>query len=304
LYKLYCFGVSIITNLKIMIDPLTQKYLEILTEGKNECTVKGEKNKPGKDAFEGTEKLNKEKNKTTEKVKLSKPTEDKRNSGESRKGNLEKAKVINASVNPFEDLYNKILSEDDTFGWEIDKEDSEESPFNAESPNEMEFDNGAFDEEGENEEESSEEVTLTLDKETAEKLINILQAAIGGEETEEEEMEEEGEETEEEGEEMENEGEETEEEEGEELAKEEVDAEVLGHSLVDQEKLLKGMNKPGNAVVKGTISAKKKKAQVPLTGKGFKGELTAHGDKGKTLQGKNNKVSAVNAGNKSFFDNK
>ena len=78
MYKLYCFGVSIITNLKIMIDPLTQKYLEILTEGKNECTVKGEKNKPGKDAFEGTEKLNKEKNKTTEKVKLSKPTEDKR----------------------------------------------------------------------------------------------------------------------------------------------------------------------------------------------------------------------------------
>ncbi len=98
--------------------------------------------------------------------------------------------------------------------------------------------------------------------------------------------------------------EEEEEEEDETLTKEEVDAEIVGHSLVDQEKLLKGMNKPSNGVVKGAISAKKKKAQVPLTGKGFKGELSPQGDKSKVLQGKNNKVPAVNAGNKSFFDNK
>jgi hypothetical protein len=285
-----------------MIDPLTQKYLEVLTEGNKSCAVKGEKNKPGNYAFEGAKK--KSPNTTTKNPKISKPKEYK--SGQSRKGNLEKAKVINSSVNPFEDLYNKILSEDDSFGWEIDKEESETSPFEGDSPNEMEYDSGSSDEEGENEEggeEGGEEVTLTLDRETAEKLIDILQSAIGGTESEEEEMEDEGEEEmEDEGEEMENEGEEMEDDE--ELTKEEVESEVLGHSLVDQEKLLKGMNKPGNAIVRGSISAKKKKAQVPLTGKGFKGELSAHGDKGKSLQGKNNKVNAVNAGNKSFFDNK
>jgi len=293
-----------------MIDPLTQKYLEVLTEGKNECTVKGEKNKPGK-SFEGSEKMNKDKNSTTKNAKISKPTEDKRNSGQSRKGDLQKAKtVVKDSVNPFEDLYNKILSEDDTFGWEIEKdeEEGEESPFNSESPNEMEYDMGDSDEDLEDslDEEGSEDVTITLDKETASKLIDILQAAVGGEMDSEEEgsqeEEEEGSEEEEEGSEEEYEG--SEDEESEDELKEEVDAEVLGHSLVDQEKLLKGMNKPSNGVVKGSISAKKKKAQVPLTGKGFKGEASAHGDKGKTLQGKNNKVSAVNAGNKSFIDNK
>ena len=302
-----------------MIDPLTQKYLEVLTEGNKSCAVKGKQNNSGKFAFEGADK--KSPNTTTKNSKISKPTEDKRNSGQSRKGNLEnlkkgnlenlkKGKKVqdNSSVNPFETLYNKILSEDDSFGWEIDKEESETSPFEGDSPNEMEYDSGSFDEEGENEEgeneEGGEEVTLTLDKETAEKLINILQAAIGGTENEEEEGEGEGEEDEyeDEGEEMENEAEEDSDDE--ELTKEEVDSEVLGHSLVDQEKLLKGMDKPGNAIVRGSISAKKKKAQVPLTGKGFKGELSAHGDKGKNLQGKNNKVAAVNAGNKSFFDNK
>ena len=294
-----------------MIDPLTQKYLEVLTEGNKPCAVKGKQNNSGKFAFEGADK--KSPNTTTKNSKISKPPEDTRNSGQTRKGNLEnlkKGKRVqdNSSVNPFETLYNKILSEDDSFGWEIDKEESETSPFEGDSPNEMEYDSGSFDEEGENEEggeEGGEEVTLTLDRETAEKLIDILQAAIGGTENEEEEEgEEEGEEDEyeDEGEEMENEAEEDSDDE--ELTKEEVDSEVLGHSLVDQEKLLKGMNKPGNAIVRGSISAKKKKAQVPLTGKGFKGELSAHGDKGKNLQGKNNKVAAVNAGNKSFFDNK
>jgi len=251
--------------------------------------------------------MNKDKNSTTKNAKISKPTEDKRNSGQSRKGDLQKAKtVVNSSVNPFEDLYNRILSEDDTFGWEIEKdeEEGEESPFNSESPNEMEYDMGDSDEDLEDslDEEGSEDVTITLDKETASKLIDILQAAVGGEMDSEEE---EGSEEEEEGSEEEYENsEDSEDEESEDELKEEVDAEVLGHSLVDQEKLLKGMNKPSNGVVKGSISAKKKKAQVPLTGKGFKGEASAHGDKGKTLQGKNNKVSAVNAGNKSFIDNK
>jgi hypothetical protein len=294
-----------------MIDPLTQKYLEVLTEGKNNNgTVKGEKNKPGK-SFEGTEKLNKEKNTSTKNAKIQKPTEDKRNSTSSRDGKMENCKkVVTDSINSFEDLYNKVLKEDDSFGWSMqDDTENEDEGDETSTDSEYEFDSGEMDEEGEmgDEEEmgdEGEEVTLTLDKETAQKLIDILQAAVGGGEESEEEGEEE---SEEEGEEDLFSGvsdEDEDEEEDETLTKEEVDAEIVGHSLVDQEKLLKGMNKPSNGVVKGAISAKKKKAQVPLTGKGFKGELSPQGDKSKVLQGKNNKVPAVNAGNKSFFDNK
>ena len=293
-----------------MIDPLTQKYLEVLTEGKNNNgTVKGEKNKPGKPAFEGTDKLNKEKNTSTKNAKIQKPTEDKRNSASSRDGKMGKCKnIVTDSINSFEDLYNKVLKEDDSFGWSMqDDTENEEEGDDTSTESEYEFDSGEMDDEGEMGDEGEmddegEEVTLTLDKETAQKLIDILQAAVGSGEEGEEEGEEESEE----------EGEEDlfsgvsdeDEDEDETLTKEEVDAEIVGHSLVDQEKLLKGMNKPSNGVVKGAISAKKKKAQVPLTGKGFKGELSPQGDKSKVLQGKNNKVPAVNAGNKSFFDNK
>lgn len=297
-----------------MIDPLTQKYLEVLTEGKNNNgTVKGEKNKPGK-SFEGTEKLNKEKNTSTKNAKVQKPTEDKRNSTSSRDGKMENCKkVVTDSINSFEELYNKVLKEDDSFGWSIQDDTEEGDGDESSTESEYEFDSGEMDNEGEGEgegeeetETEGEEVTITLDKDTAQKLIDILQAAVGGMEDSEEDTEED-EEDEESGEDEEDlfSGvSDEEDEEDETLTKEEVDAEIVGHSLVDQEKLLKGMNKPANGVVKGAISAKKKKAQVPLTGKGFKGELSPQGDKGKVLQGKNNKVPAVNAGNKSFFDNK
>jgi hypothetical protein len=299
-----------------MIDPLTQKYLEVLNEGTDKGTVKTSF-KTG-DSFEGTKDLNKG-NDPTENVDLDKPEEDKENSQDKKDGSLEKCKTSvkqeSTELNPFESLYNKILSED-SFGWSMDDSENEDNTGEVEGL-ELSDDSGEdeeFDELGDEEgkEESSEgEVTITLDKETAEKLIDILQAAVGSEGTEEEGEEdlfgdEENDESEDEDEEdlFGSDEEDDEEDDEGELTKEEVDSEIVGHALVDQEKLLKGMNKPKNAVVKGVLSPKKKKAQVPSTGKGFKGELNKHKESaGKSLQGKNNKVSAVNVG-KTLVDNK
>lgn len=283
------------------MDPLTEKYLEVVNEGNDSGVVKTSL-KTG-NSFEGTEKLNKA-DEADVNVDLDQPVEDKRNSSDEKgekDGALEKAPTYKEAANPFEDLYNKILQED-AFNWEVGNSDEEGMGEVSDVPSLDEEESEESEEEGEEGEEEgeSEEITLNLDKEMAEKLIEVLQAAVGGGESEESEEEGEDEEfdfgaSDEENEESEDE---------EETVKEEVDAEVVGHALVDQEKLLKGMNKPSNNVVKSTIKAHKKKAQVPSTGKGFKGELTKQKESaGKTLQNKNNKVSAVNVG-KGIIDNK
>lgn len=280
------------------MDPLTEKYLEVLNEGNDSGVVKTSL-KTG-NSFEGTEKLNKA-DEADVNVDLDKPVEDKRNSSDDKgekDGALEKAPAYKESANPFEDLYNKILQED-AFGWEIDNAGGNDL---GEMDSEVPALEGEKEEMGEEDEEEGNEVTLTLDKETAQKLIDVLQAAVGGESEDEESEDEESEDEEFDFGASDEEDEESEDEE--ETVKEEVDAEVVGHALVDQEKLLKGMNKPSNNVVKSTIKAHKKKAQVPTTGKGFKGELTKQSDSaGKVLQNKNNKVAAVNVG-KGLIDNK
>jgi hypothetical protein len=293
-----------------MIDPLTQKYLEVLNEGSHDKGIVNTNLKTGADAFGDFKKGDD----PDENVDLEKPTEDKENSKDKKDGKMEKCKSHtnmkeNTQLNPFETLYNKIISED-SFGWSMDK-DEDEDEGNAgevddfELSDESETDDMSDEDEADDmdDEGDSGEVTFTLDKETAQKLIDVLQAAIGGEDMGEDEIEDEDEFDM--GDEDEDEDIFSSEDEDETLAKEEVDAEIVGHSLVDQEKLLKGMNNPKNGVVKGALSAKKKKANVPLTGKGFKGELNKHKESaGKKLQGKNNKVSAVNAKNKTLIDNK
>ncbi len=276
-----------------MIDPLTQKYLEVINE---KCADKGivkTNLKTGSPAFGDLKTANE----PQENVSLKKPVEGEHNSDDDN-GEMEKTKPYkdmkeNKQLNPFETLYNKILSEEDSFGWSMDKDEDEDEEKTGDVDNFELSDESESDEMDDEmgDEGDSEEVTFTLDKETAQKLIEVLQAAIGNED---EEM-----------------GEDEDifssedEDEEDSLAKEAVDAEIVGHSLVDQEKLLKGMNNPKNNVVKGSLSAKKKKANVPNTGKGFKGELTKHKESaGKSLQGKNNKVNAVNAKNKTLVDNK
>jgi hypothetical protein len=290
-----------------MIDPLTQKYLEIVNEG---CADKGivkTNLKTGSSALGDLKTAND----PEENVTLKKPVESEHNSDDDN-GELEKSKSYkdmkeNKQLNPFETLYNKILSEEDSFGWSMDKDEEDENEETTGEVDDFELSDESESDEMDDEmddEGDSDEVTFTLDKETAQKLIEVLQSAIGGEDMgEDEDMSEDMGEDEDEDifsseDEEDEEGDET-------LTKEEVDAEIVGHSLVDQEKLLKGMNNPKNNVVKGSLSAKKKKANVPLTGKGFKGQLSKHKESaGKSLQGKNNKVNAVNAKNKTLVDNK
>ena len=285
-----------------MIDPLTQKYLEIVNEG---CADKGivkTNLKTGSSALGDLKTAND----PEENVTLKKPVKGEHNSDDDD-GELEKSKSYkdmkeNKQLNPFETLYNKILSEEDSFGWSMDKDEEEEEDENEEATGEVddfelsdESESDEMDDEMDDEN-NSDEVSFTLDRETAQKLIEVLQTAIGGED---EDM------GEDENEDIFSSEDEEDEEDEETLTKEEVDAEIVGHSLVDQEKLLKGMNNPKNNEVKGSLSAKKKKANVPLTGKGFKGQLSKHKESaGKSLQGKNNKVNAVNAKNKTLVDNK
>jgi hypothetical protein len=276
------------------MDPLTEKYIEVLNEKTDSGVVKTSL-KTGH-SFEGTEKLNKADDADKNVAKdIDKPEEDKNNSCDEKDGAMEKAPKVESS-NPFETLYNKILQED-AFGWEIEDAGSTDmGDISSEVPS---LEDGE-DDEDESEEDESEEVTLTLDKEMAQKLMDMLQAAVGGDT---EEGSEESEESDEEEFDL-GDSDEEESEEDDETVKEEVDAEVVGHALVDQEKLSKSMNKPSNHVVKSTIKAHKKKAHVPTTGKGFKGELTKQSDSaGKALQNKNNKVAAVNVG-KGIIDNK
>ena len=71
--------------------------------------------------------------------------------------------------------------------------------------------------------------------------------------------------------------------------KEEADVEVHGHALADgREKLMKGLNKPGNMVVKGAVPAAGKKA-TPHSKMKADGKLTNFSNSGsKKMQGKGN----------------
>ena len=273
------------------MDPLTKKYIEVLNEKTDSGVVKTTI-KTGH-SFEGTEKMNKA-DRSDENVSddIETPEEDSRNSSGEKDGEMKKAPKCESS-NPFEELYNKILQED-AFGWEIDNENDSEDTMDSEVPSLEDADN---DEDMEEEEDNSGEVTFTLDRETAQKLHDVLMSVL--QDSEESEESEESD-TDEEDEDFEFDVSDEEDE----TVKEEVDAEVVGHALVDQEKLLKGMNKPSNNLVRGAIKAHKKKANVPTTGKGYKGELTKQKESaGKSLQNKNNKVPAVNVG-KGIIDNK
>jgi hypothetical protein len=88
------------------------------------------------------------------------------------------------------------------------------------------------------------------------------------------------------------------------VTEEEVDAETLGHAIVDVEKLKKGMDKPGNMKVSGAVPNAGKKAQAPA-GQKNDGTLSSFSDAGgKKLQGKGNMKVPGRASNvkKTIFD--
>lgn len=197
---------------------------------------------------------------------------------------LKKAPSVKGeSRNPFDALFNKIVSEE-TFDFSTE-DDNEIDSSNAFEDNTM--DDGDSEEEDledleefdDSEEDSNEEVTLTLDKELASKLIEVLQAALGEEEGEDEEGEEEGEEGEDESE-YEGEGEADDEEGGmeeyESMTKE-------SHALDGLKPLADGVKKltnPKSYKVEGTLSkVKGGSAKVPSTGKGSNKPMKQHNTK-------------------------
>lgn len=132
------------------------------------------------------------------------------------------------------------------------------------------------------------EVTFTLDRATAEKLHEVLGSVLGGGMGEDDDMGM--------GEDEDSDDEYSEyDDEEEPVTEEEIDAEEHGHALVDAEKLNKGMNKPNNKIVKGAVPNPGGKADTGTGGKKADGKLSAHNDKGESLQGKDNKVHSRNS---------
>ena len=217
--------------------------------------------------------------------------------GATGKPQLMKKTKANESLNPFDALYNRVLSEEGEFDFSTDQDNS------LESSDEDELGMGEEDEseegmEEENEEES-EEVTFTLDRETAQKLVDVLQSVLG--QSEEEDMDSEDQ-TEDE---MFGDSEEDSsvdgEDEDEDPFKESVDADELGHALVKD--LDKGhLASKKSKVVKGAVPVSKKSATSSAI-KGADGKIEKHSTDSaiSKLTGKNNNVGGVKVG-KGLFD--
>lgn len=277
-----------------MNDPLANAYLKVLEEGVPSSEVKGTTTKPS-DAPFGDKKSN-----IVKKVAPKSATEN----ADSEMEDVEEApaelqqkdggakKLKGESNNPFDVLYNKILEEEEAFNFST--EDNSLQPDSSFDMNSSEDEDlQEFDDETE---EEGEEVTITLNRELAEKLHEVLSSILSSEETEEESEEGEFGEDEEGTEEIE--AEETEE------VKEAVEAEVLGHAIVDCEKLNKGLNNPSNDEVKGAVPVTKKNAESPSVGKGSDGQLKQHSTDAAVskLQSKKQDVGGVKVG-KTLFDN-
>lgn len=214
-------------------------------------------------------------------------------------------KLDNSSRNPFDTLYNKIISEEGIMDFSTDTENPEDSSFEPSEDDGLEDSDefGEGEEEGEDEEGSEDEVTFTLDRETAEKLHAVLGEILGGEGEEHESEESEGEE------EAEHDfggSEEGEDEEGEEESSQ-GGAMPFGEATELEElspEKGKTLTKKTNISVKGAVPVTKKKAVTPTTGKGFDGKLKAHSTSGAVskLQSKKQDVGGVKVG-KTIFDN-
>lgn len=268
------------------MDPITKAYMSILNESVPSSEVKtdlkvgaafgdkdNEKNVTsftkgsGPSEVDGVEKPDEAPDELTSDVDSS----------------LKKLSGVKEAKNPFDILFNKIVSEE-TFNFST-KKDNEIDPTNAFDDSSLDnYDEGDENEDDsdvdefmDSEDEGSEEVTLTLDKEMAQALIDILQAAVGGEEegneSEEEAFDED--EGEDEGEDEDAYGEEDEEEDG---------AFKESFALDDAEKLnvdkaVKELTDPKNHVVNSNIKAKSKKAETPAVGKKSNGKLSSHSTK-------------------------
>jgi hypothetical protein len=196
--------------------------------------------------------------------------------------------VKSESSNPFDALYNKIISEE---GELEGSEDGHEFDFSGEVEDGEDFEHDLESPEGTEEHEEGEEEGLESVLDHLKNAVSALEKLIDSSKEDVEEVEgEEGEEG-------------SEEHEAEEVpAMEAVEAEVVGHALVDSEKLESGLTKHSSQAVKGAVPVKStsKKAEVV---KGKKADGKPEEFKGETekLKGKTNNVGGVTAG-KGLFD--
>jgi len=281
------------------MDPITKAYLTMLEESDKSSGIVGStKSQVGK-VF-GDESSVPDSDCTLDNVDLETPEEapaELTTKGATGEPKLMKKTKANESLNPFDALYNRVLSEEGQFNFSTDQDNELESSdeFGSEFGEEG-SEEGMEDEEGS--EEGSDEVSFTLDRETAQKLVDVLQAVLGEneEETDSEDQTED---------EMFDDSEEDSsvdgEEEDEDPFKESVDAEELGHALVKD--LDKGhLTSKKNKVVKGAVPVSKKSATSSAI-KGADGKIEKHSTDSaiSKLTGKNNNVGGVKVG-KGLFD--
>lgn len=284
------------------MDPLTNAYLKVIEESAgvvdsdvqiNKTFGKKENEKNTSPAIGGPEEV--------DGIEKPEEAEEHLSVGEGKPSQLkgeESLTLKKEAKNPFDALYSKILSED---AFDFSTEDNSLTPesdfggpdgIGSMGGEESEDELGLEDEmESEEETESLEDLVSQL-RDLLGKLEDF--AGIGEEESEEELGEEFPEDSREDG------GEESTDED-EDLNEESVEAEELGHALVDQEKLESGLTKKGSNCVKGAVPVTKKGATVEK-GKKVTGKPENHSTEGgvSKLTGKDNKVSAVQVGKELF----
>jgi pilus assembly protein FimV len=232
------------------MDPLATAYLKIIEEETSSGVVDSTKSQI--DKIFGDKESDKKAKQTvptdsTEMVDSELEEVEEAPEGLTSKGATGELKSVKGeSNNPFDALYNKVINEE-MFDFSTEDNSLEPTSEMGESDGLEEFDD-------ETEETEEDSVTFTLDRETAEKLHEVLMSVLDKSEEVEDEAEEDLEEIDELEDDTEN-GMENE-------VKEAIEAEIHGHALVDQEKLEKGMTKHSNMEVKGAVPVSKKKAEV------------------------------------------
>lgn len=290
------------------MDPLAKAYLKVITESSDDLQskdqkVKGYTPKEGEAFGDDTNAKKLQPNSGPDAKGAETPE-----SPQEAKGNLSVGSETDGKVKPFGKNYSESKNPFDVLFNRILSEEGEMMDFaTAETPEDSTFE-PSMDSEDESSEDESEQVTITLDKELAQKLVDVLSEVLSseGEEGEEGEFGEESSEGEGEfGEPSMDSSEEEDSQSGALPFGEAVDAEECGHALVDQEKLQHGLNSKGNNVVKGAVPVTKKSAQTPATGKGHDGKLKAHSTEGgvsKLTSKSSMDAKGVKVG-KTIFDN-
>jgi hypothetical protein len=255
------------------MDPITKAYLEVINESAKDGVVDSTKkqvSKPFGDVTGNSEKNTKNFVKDSGEDKAKKDLEnteeapchlssDTSESTPKPVKNGEKLTLKGEGKNPFDILFSKIISENNfEFSTEADNELTPDSDFGGPTSlgggHESDDEDHDFEhlEDDNDDEEDSLEDLLSKIKE----LVSKVEEKISPSEESEE-----GEESEEDDESFDKDDSEDHEDE-EELNEEEVDAEILGHSLIDQERLEGGLTKKGTYTVKGAVPVTKKSAQV------------------------------------------